>query len=33
MFLMTQSVLSLKAKKQLNLGFPTFKLPVSTKLF
>ena len=29
---MKESVLSLKEKKQHNLGFPTFKLPASTKI-
>jgi len=27
---MTKSVLSLKAKKQHNIGYPTFELPAST---
>jgi len=28
---MKESVLSLKYKQQHNIGFPTFKLPASTK--
>jgi len=28
---MTESVMSLKEKQQHNLGFPTLKLPASTK--
>ena len=31
MLLMKKSVLSLKEKQQHNVGFPTFKLPASTK--